>query len=97
MLAGRRTQRWKAQRKRRKKEQTEKRMRKTKERKESEGGMGSPIEGTGKGKGTIDQKTRTSNRQLGRINRTEPSTGPGRIRWNLRKKYRKAVLLGWLI
>ena len=77
-----------------KKEQTEKRMRKTKERKESEGGMGSPIEGTGKGKlGTIDQKTGTSNRQLGRINRTEPSTGPGRIRGNLRKNYRKAVLL----
>ena len=77
-----------------KKEQTEKRMRKTKERKESEGGMGSPIEGTGKGKlGTIDQKTGTSNRQLGRINRTEPSTGPGRIRGNLRKHYRKAVLL----
>ena len=69
-----------------KKEQTEKRMRKTKERKESEGGMGSPIEGTGKGKlGMIDQKTGTSNRQLGRINRTEPSTGTGRIRGNLRK------------
>ena len=69
-------------------------MRKTKERKESEGGMGSPIEGTGKGKlGMIDQKTGTSNRQLGRINRTEPSTGPGQIRGNLRKNYRKAVLL----
>ena len=58
-------------------------MQKTKERKELNGGMGSPIEGTGKGKlETIDQKTDTSNRQLSRINRTDPITGPGRIRWN---------------
>jgi hypothetical protein len=53
----------------------------TKEWKESDGGLG--IEGTGKGKlETIDQKTGTSNRQLGRINRTDPSTRPERIRWN---------------